>query len=46
LIALIDGGGELEAAAKLMAELGTLQDPAMALAYRLHDIAAKKGRHG
>lgn len=40
---LIDGGGELEAA-KLMAELGRLQDPAMELAYRLHDIAAKKGR--
>ena len=40
---LIDGGGELEAA-KLMARLGSLQDPAMALAYRLHDIAAKKGR--
>lgn len=27
-----------------MAELGRLQDPAMELAYRLHDIAAKKGR--
>lgn len=40
---LIDGGGELEAA-KLMAKLGPLQDPAMALTYRLHDIAAKKGR--
>jgi putative DNA methylase len=40
---LIDGGGELEAA-RLMSELGSLQDPAMALAYRLHDIAAKKGR--
>lgn len=40
---LIDGGGELEAA-KLMARLGSLQDPAMALTYRLHDIAAKKGR--
>jgi putative DNA methylase len=40
---LIDGGGELEAA-RLMAELGSLQDPAVALAYRLHDIAAKKGR--
>lgn len=40
---LIDGGGEL-AAAKLMAELGKLQDPAMGLAYRLHGIAAKRGR--
>lgn len=40
---LIDGGGELEAA-KLMAELGGLQDPAMALVYRLHDIAATKAR--
>lgn len=40
---LIDRGGELEAA-RLMAVLGDLQDPAMALVYRLHDIAAKKGR--
>ncbi|CAH0300468.1 DUF1156 domain-containing protein [Rhodococcoides fascians] len=40
---LIDRGGELEAAS-LMAVLGKLQDPAMALTYRLHDIAAKKGR--
>ncbi|MFB8765313.1 DUF1156 domain-containing protein [Nocardiopsis alba] len=40
---LVDGGGELEAA-RLMAALGKLQDPAMELAYRLHDIAAKKGR--
>lgn len=40
---LIDGGGELEAA-KLMARLGSLQDSAMALTYRLHDIAAKKSR--
>lgn len=40
---LIDGGGELEAA-KLMGRLGSLQDSTMALAYRLHDIAAKKGR--
>jgi len=40
---LIDGGGELEAS-KLMARLGSLQDPAMALVYRLHDIAARKGR--
>lgn len=42
---LIDRGGELEAA-RLMAVLGNLQDPAMALVYRLHDIAAKKGRTG
>lgn len=42
---LIDGGGELEAA-RLMTVLGKFQDPAMALAYRLHDIAAKKGRTG
>lgn len=42
---LIDRGGELEAA-RLMAVLGSLQDPAMALVYRLHDIAAKKGRTG
>lgn len=40
---LIDRGGELEAA-RLMAVLGNLQDPSMALVYRLHDIAAKKGR--
>lgn len=40
---LIDGGGELEAA-RLMAKLGQLQDPAMALVYRLHDIAARKER--
>jgi putative DNA methylase len=40
---LIDGGGELEAA-RLMGRLGPLQDSTMALAYRLHDIAAKKGR--
>lgn len=40
---LIDRGGELEAA-RLMGALGNLQDPAMALVYRLHDIAAKKGR--
>lgn len=40
---LIDGGGELEAA-RLMGELGNLRDAAMALAYRLHDIAAKTGR--
>lgn len=42
---LIDRGGELEAA-RLMGVLGDLQDPAMALVYRLHDIAAKKGRTG
>ena len=40
---LIDGGGELEAA-RLMTALGSLQDSAMALAYRLHDIAAKSAR--
>lgn len=40
---LIDGGGELEAA-RLMATLGSLQDPAMELAYRLHSIAARKSR--
>lgn len=40
---LIDRGGELEAA-RLMAVLGNLHDPAMALVYRLHSIAAKKGR--
>lgn len=40
---LIDGGGELEAA-RLMTHLGDLQDSSMALTYRLHDIAAKKGR--
>ena len=40
---LISGGGELDAA-RLMAALGGLQDPAMSLVYRLHDIAAKKGR--
>lgn len=40
---LIDGGGELEAS-RLMADLGPLQDSAMALVYRLHDIAAKSSR--
>lgn len=40
---LVDGGGELEAA-RLMASLGNLSDSAMALAYRLHDIAAKSTR--
>jgi putative DNA methylase len=42
---LVDGGGELDAA-RLMSELGKLQDSAMSLAYRLHGIAAKKGRTG
>lgn len=42
---LINAGGELEAA-RLMSVLGRLQDPAMALAYRLHDIAARTGRTG
>lgn len=40
---LVDRGGELEAA-RLLVELGSLQDPAMELAYRLHEIAAKRGR--
>lgn len=40
---LIDGGGELEAA-RLMSMLGPLQDTAMALTYRVHDIAAKASR--
>ncbi|WP_179229107.1 DUF1156 domain-containing protein [Parenemella sanctibonifatiensis] len=40
---LIDGGGEFEAS-RLMTQLGRLREPAMALTYRLHDIAAKKGR--
>jgi putative DNA methylase len=40
---LIFGGGELEAG-RLIGELGTLRDSAQALVYRLHDIAAKKGR--
>nr|WP_247600632.1 DUF1156 domain-containing protein [Cellulomonas hominis] len=40
---LVDGGGELEAA-RLMAALGSLTDASMALAYRLHDIAAKSAR--
>lgn len=42
---LVRGGGELEAA-QLMAVLGPLQDPAMSLTYRLHDIAAARGRAG
>jgi putative DNA methylase len=40
---LIDGGGELEAG-RLMGVLAGLQDSAMALVYRLHDIAAKSAR--
>lgn len=40
---LVDGGGELEAA-RLMARVGTLRDPAMALAYRLHSLAVKRSR--
>ena len=39
---LIDGGGETEAA-ELMTKLGDFQDSTRTLAYRLHDIAAKKG---
>jgi putative DNA methylase len=40
---LIDGNGEVEAG-RLMSELGRFRDSAQALVYRLHDIAAKKGR--
>lgn len=40
---LIDGGGSQEAG-RLMAELGVYREPAQALVYRLHDIAAKQGR--
>lgn len=40
---LVDRGGELEAA-QLMSVLGVLRDPTMELTYRLHEIAAKKGR--
>jgi len=40
---LIDGGGAVEAA-RLMSEFGTFRDPVQALIYRLHDIAARKGR--
>ena len=40
---LIDGGGVVEAG-RLMGELGLLRDPAQALVYRLHSIAARKGR--
>lgn len=39
---LIAGGGTSEAA-RLIGELGTIRDPAQALVYRLHAIAAKKG---
>jgi putative DNA methylase len=41
---LIDGGGELEAASLMSALSSNLQDSTRALVYRLHDIAAKKGR--
>lgn len=40
---LIDGGGAMEAG-HLMGELSVFRDPAQALVYRLHDIAAKKAR--
>jgi len=40
---LIDGGG-VDEAGKLLAELGNFRDPAQALVYRLHDIAAKRSR--
>jgi len=40
---LIDGGGTKEAG-RLMNELGAFRDPSQALVYRLHDIAARKGR--
>jgi putative DNA methylase len=40
---LIDGGGSLEAG-RLMGQLELLRDPAQALVYRLHAIAAKYGR--
>ncbi len=39
---LIEGGGAVEAA-RLLAELGPLRDPAQALVYRLHAIAVQKG---
>ncbi|GAA2535924.1 DUF1156 domain-containing protein [Microbacterium mitrae] len=42
---LIDGRGELEAG-QLMGALANLQDPARALVYRLHDLAAKASRAG
>lgn len=40
---LIDGGGASDAA-RLLGDLGTFRDPAQGLVYRLHDIAARKGR--
>lgn len=40
---LIDGNGETEAGS-LMSELGAFRDSVQTLVYRLHDIAAKKGR--
>jgi putative DNA methylase len=40
---LIEGGGSIDAG-RLMGQLGVLRDPAQALVYRLHDIAAKSGR--
>jgi len=40
---LIVGGGTLQAA-RLMGQLETLRDPAQALVYRLHAIAARKNR--
>ncbi len=40
---LIDGGGAVEAG-RLMGALGTRRDSAQALVYRLHAIAARKGR--
>jgi len=40
---LIDGGGVVEAG-RLMGQLGLFRDPAQALVYRLHSIAARKGR--
>ena len=39
---LIEGGGTAEAG-RLLGELAMFRDPAQALVYRLHDIAAKKG---
>ena len=40
---LIDGGGAAEAG-RLMGQLSTLRDSAQALVYRLHAVAAQKGR--
>ena len=42
LLRLVNGGGELDAA-RLMAQLGPLQDAVRSLVYRLHEIALKKG---